>query len=61
MANKFFGFFSESKQELSRVSWPSRDELVQSTFLVVVVSLILAAFIGAIDALFSLVIRLVLR
>lgn len=60
MANKFFSFFSESKQELSRVSWPSRGELMQSTTLVIVVTLLLAAFIGAVDFLLSFVIRLIL-
>ena len=37
---KFTSFFSESKQELGRVNWPSRDELFQSTMLVIVVTLI---------------------
>ncbi len=58
MANKFFGFFSESKQELARVNWPSRDELIQSTILVIVVTLILAVFIGIIDMICSFLVRL---
>ncbi|PIQ85910.1 MAG: preprotein translocase subunit SecE [Candidatus Omnitrophica bacterium CG11_big_fil_rev_8_21_14_0_20_45_26] len=58
MANKFTSFFSESKQELKRVSWPTRDELVQSTILVIVVTLIMAVFIGILDAIFSFLIRL---
>ncbi len=58
MANKFTSFFGESKQELARVSWPGRDELVQSTVLVIVVTLIMAVFIGGIDMLLSFLVRL---
>ena len=60
MANKFFGFFDESKQELAKVNWPSRQELVQSTILVIVVTLIMAVFVGVLDALFSVFMRLIL-
>ena len=60
MASKFLSFFSETKQELARVNWPSRDELMQSTWLVLVVTLLVAAFIGAIDLILSLVMRVVL-
>ena len=58
MANKFFSFFSESKQELTRVNWPSRDELIQSTVLVIVVTLLMAVFIGAIDMVLSFFVKL---
>ena len=58
MANKFFSFFSESKQELTRVNWPSRDELIQSTILVIVVTLLMAVFVGAIDMVLSFFVKL---
>ena len=61
MANKFTSFFSESKQELARVNWPTRDELVQSTILVILVTFLMAIFIGLIDALFSLFVRILAR
>ena len=60
MASKFFSFFTETKQELSRVNWPSRDELVQSTWLVIVVTGILAVFIGAVDFVLAYLVRIVL-
>ena len=58
MANKFTSFFSESKQELARVNWPSRDELIQSTILVIVVTLLMAVFVGFFDMIFSFLVRL---
>ena len=58
MANKFFSFFSESRQELAKVNWPSRQELFQSTVLVIVVTMIMAVFVGVLDAIFSIFVRL---
>ncbi len=60
MAGKFFSFFGESRQELAKVNWPSRDELVQSTTLVIVVTMLMAFFIWAADLLFAFLVRLVL-
>lgn len=60
MASKFFSFFSESKQELSRVSWPNRAELMQATVLVIVVTLLLSGLIGLMDFLLSFLVRLLI-
>ncbi len=49
MFNKSIQFIKEVRVEFSKVSWPSRDELVQSTVVVIVVSLIVAAFIAVVD------------
>ncbi|HBE72915.1 MAG TPA: preprotein translocase subunit SecE [candidate division Zixibacteria bacterium] len=49
MIKKSIQFIKEVRVEFTKVSWPSREELVQSTMVVIVVSLIVAAFIGAVD------------
>jgi len=49
MFNKALQFFKDVKVEFTKVSWPSREEMVQSTLVVIVVSLIVAAFIGLVD------------
>ena len=46
-------FLREVKTELSKVSWPSRNELIGSTTVVIVITLILAAFTGVIDFILS--------
>lgn len=46
-------FFVEAKGELTKVNWPSRDELVRYTVLVVVISLVVAMFLGLLDIAFS--------
>jgi len=57
VANKTFGFFSETKQELKKVVWPTRNELIGSTLAVIVTTLILAAFIGTVDIILSQIIQ----
>ncbi|RJP28904.1 MAG: preprotein translocase subunit SecE [Candidatus Omnitrophota bacterium] len=46
-------FLREVKQELLKVSWPTRQELVGSTFVVIGVTGILALYIGLIDLFLS--------
>lgn len=54
-------FLRETRQELKKVSWPTREELVASTVLVVVTTFILAAFIGVVDFFLSILIRILIR
>ncbi|HNV86917.1 MAG TPA: preprotein translocase subunit SecE [Candidatus Omnitrophota bacterium] len=58
MANKIKGFFQEVKEELNKVVWPSRAELLGSTMVVIVTTFILAAFIGAVDFCLSFFLRI---
>ena len=46
---KIVQFFRESVSELKKVSWPSHDEVVSSTKVVVVSVVIFAAILGLVD------------
>jgi preprotein translocase subunit SecE len=46
-------FLKEVKQELGKVSWSTREELVGSTGVVIAFTFIMAIFIGVIDLLLS--------
>jgi len=49
-------FFQESFAELRKVTWPSRDEAVASTKVVLVSTLLIAGMLGLVDfILFKLV------
>lgn len=61
MALKIVTFVKEAKQELGKVTWPSRDELFGSTMVVIVMTFILAAYIGSIDFILSIVMRILIR
>ncbi|MCW8883893.1 MAG: preprotein translocase subunit SecE [Motiliproteus sp.] len=49
----FFDLFKEAKNEIRKVVWPSRQETVQTTAIVVVVVLIVGLLLWAIDSLLS--------
>jgi preprotein translocase subunit SecE len=53
MFDKIKQFLKEVRIELTKVTWTTREELIYSTFIVIVVSLVLAVFIGIIDMVLS--------
>ena len=46
---KIIRFFSESYAELKKVVWPSRDEVANSTKVVLISTLIFALILGIVD------------
>ena len=42
-------YFKDSRAELRKVVWPSRQETINHTIMVVVISLGVAFFLGAVD------------
>ena len=57
---KIIQFFKEAQAEFKKVSWPSWEELWQSTMVVIVVSIVIASFIGVVDIVLSKAVALVL-
>ncbi len=53
-------FFKEVRLEMSKVTWPTRAELKDSTIVVIVSCLVISVFIGAIDYVLYSLIKLVL-
>ena len=51
-------FFQQVRQEVSRVTWPSRKETVVTTAMVFVMVFIAAAFFFLVDQVFSAGVRL---
>jgi preprotein translocase subunit SecE len=49
MKDKIIGFFEDVVKEMKKVTWPTQAELKESTVVVIVVCLILAAFTYIID------------
>ncbi len=50
-------FVREVVAELRKMTWPSKDELIGSTIVTVVVSFIVAIFIGLVDRILILLMR----
>jgi preprotein translocase subunit SecE len=54
-------FTGEVKVELTKCTWPTRPELLESTVVVVVSCLILAAFVGISDVVTMFLLSVVIR
>ncbi|HZF59127.1 MAG TPA: preprotein translocase subunit SecE [Rubrobacter sp.] len=52
-------FTKDVRSELRRVSWPNREQLRQSTAVVLIIVLVLAAYVAAWDFVFSRLARLI--
>ncbi len=55
--NKVAAFFKDVVEELKKVSWTTREELIDSTIIVLVSLLILAVFTGVVDWALAVIIR----
>ncbi|MEK9157803.1 MAG: preprotein translocase subunit SecE [Patescibacteria group bacterium] len=51
--SKITTFFREVRVEMSKVIWPTGTQLVAYTLIVIILSLLLAAFLGALDLVFQ--------
>jgi len=52
--SKIKEFFNETKGELKHVNWPTRSQTTVFTIIVVLISIIIAYFLGLFDFIFSL-------
>lgn len=46
-------FLREAKMELLKVAWPTKEQLIRNTILVIGISLAMAVFLGTLDYAFS--------
>ena len=58
---KPLNFLKEVKAELGKVAWSTRQELLASTVVVIVVTVILGCFIGIIDLILSKLLTLLFK
>ena len=57
MKDKIKKFFEDVVKEMKKVTWPTRDELMESTKVVIVVCIILAGFTYVIDMIINQVFK----
>ena len=55
--NKAISFIKESIEELKKVTWPGRDQVINYTMVVVGASIAVAIFLGTLDMIFSAMIE----
>jgi len=59
MIERIKAYLTDTRSELRKVTWPSRQELRESTQVVIVSTLIVTIFIGVVDQILSRIIKLV--
>lgn len=52
LVNKLVAFLKDVKMEMAKVSWPTKNQMILYTLTVIGLSLAIAIFLGALDALF---------
>lgn len=58
---KIAQFIREARVELKKVNWPTRQQTINYTLLVVAMSLAVAIFLGGLDLGFSRLLQLLIR
>ena len=51
--NKFIQYLQDTSAELKQVTWPTQHQAMLYTLLVIVISVVVALFLGAFDYVFS--------
>jgi len=60
MTNPLAQYLTESREELKKVTWPKRDELVRLTLVVLGLSTVTAVYLGVLDSILSRLVTLVI-
>jgi preprotein translocase subunit SecE len=60
MKDKIVNFFNDVVKEMAKVTWPSQEELAESTKIVIIVTLAIAAFTWAVDTVVSEILKAIL-
>jgi len=47
--NRLIAFFAEARREFGKINWPTAAETIRMTAVVVILSIGIAAFLGAVD------------
>ena len=60
MKEKILNFFNDVVKEMGKVTWPTRDELMESTKIVIIVCVIISVFTWGVDTLLSAALKAIL-
>lgn len=58
---KLLQYIREVRAELTRVTWPTRQEALQLTIVILVVSLVVGIYVGGLDLLFTNLLGIILK
>jgi len=53
LKDKIIGFFTDIVKEMKKVTWPKREELKESTTVVIITALLFGVFVYVVDKIIS--------
>ncbi|MFY8160133.1 MAG: preprotein translocase subunit SecE [Candidatus Kapaibacteriota bacterium] len=59
MIGNIKGFIGEVSAEMKKVSWPTKEQLKESTYVVIIVSLVITTIVAIMDAVVSNIMKLI--
>lgn len=59
--SKIKNYFREVRLEMKKVNWPTRKETIRYTLIVVGICIVIAAFLGGLDALYQFLLDKIIR
>ncbi len=54
-------FIADARQELRKVTWPTKQQTMTSTWVVLAVTVVISVFLGLVDLAFSKIIGFILK
>jgi len=60
MKEKIINFFNDVTKEMGKVTWPTREELMESTKIVIIVCLLIAVFTWGVDSILAAALKAIL-
>lgn len=57
MFQRFVTFLKDVRVEMRKVSWPTREQAINYTIVVILISAGVALFLGALDAVFTFILN----
>ncbi|MEI8135012.1 MAG: preprotein translocase subunit SecE [bacterium] len=57
--DRVVGFFADVNKEMKKVTWPSRESLIDATIVTLALCAIFSVFVFGVDKIFEVVLRLV--
>ena len=60
MKEKIVNFFNDVVKEMGKVTWPTREELTESTKVVIIVCILISVFTWGVDSLLSAALKAIL-
>jgi len=54
-------FYLEARGELKKVTWPTRQQTISATWVVIIMTIVIGIFLGFVDFVLSTLIKYILR